>query len=110
MNTNKKVNFTKMAKAQDATKAQAVNAGTAWTEKDRDFLERHMFDMTIQDLAIALGRTAYSVETKLSKDPHFIELRKKVGDVPEAKEETIKPSTRNNFVSSSLDVLFGTGD
>ncbi len=109
MNTNK-VNFTNIGKAQDATKALAVNAGTAWTAKDLDFLERHMFDMEIKELATALGRTAYSINTKLSKDPHFIELRKKAGDVPEKKESTITTPSRSNFVSSDIDTLFGMGD
>jgi hypothetical protein len=109
MNTNK-VNFTELSKAQDATKALASNAGTAWTEKDRDYLRRHMFDMTIKDLAVALGRTAYSIETKLSKDPEFIDLRKKAGNAPEKKEVTTPASTRSNFVSSDIDTLFGTGD
>lgn len=110
MNTETKVNFTKMSKAQDATKAQAVNAGTKWTAEDLDYLERNMFTQSIEELALFLKRTAYSVETKLSKDERFIELRKKAGDVPEVREETIAPPTRNNFVSSDLDVLFGTGD
>lgn len=108
MNTNK-VNFTNLSKAQDATTALAVNAGKAWTAEDLDYLERHMFDMEIKDLAVALGRTAYSVETKLSKDAHFIELRKKAGDVPVAKEAP-KSAPRQNFVSSDLDTLFGMGD
>lgn len=110
MSTNQKVNFTKMTAAQDATTALAVNAGKSWTAEDVDFLERHMFDMEIKELAISLGRTAYSIETKLSKDPHFIDLRKKAGDVPEVKELTIPAPSRNNFVSSDLDTLFGVGD
>lgn len=109
MNTNK-VKFTELSKAQDATKALAVNAGTAWTETDRDYLRRHMFDMTIKDLAVALGRTAYSIETKLSKDQEFIDLRKKAGDVPEVKEVITPTPSRSNFVSSDIDTLFGTGD
>lgn len=109
MNTTKKVAFNQMSKAQDATKALAVNAGKAWSEKDLTYLENHMFEDTIESIAIALGRTAYSIETKLSKDAHFINLRKKKGDVPTEKAEAQAP-VKYNFVSSDLDVLFGTGD
>jgi hypothetical protein len=110
MSTNQKVNFTKMTEAQDFTAALAINSGKPWTKEDLNYLERHMFDMEIQHIAIALGRTAYSIETKLSKDPHFLELRKKAGDIPEVKELTIPAPSRNNFVSSDLDTLFGVGD
>jgi hypothetical protein len=109
MNTNK-VNFTKLTEAQDATKALAVNSGKAWTEKDRAYLKNHMFDMTIEAIAIALGRTAYSIETKFSKDPEFIELRKKKGDVPAVKILPKKTEEKQYFVSSDIDMLFGTGD
>lgn len=110
MNTNKKVAFNQMAKAQDATKALAVNAGKAWTDKDRTYLKNHMFDMDIQALATALGRTAYSIETKLSKDPEFIELRKTAGDKPVEVKRVKKVEEKQYFVSSDIDALFGTGD
>lgn len=110
MSTNKTVKFTQMSKAQDATKAQAVNAGKAWTDKDRRYLKNHMFDMTIEALAIALGRTAYSIETKLSKDQEFIDLRKKQGDVPVEVTRRKKVEEKHYFVSSDADTLFGTGD
>lgn len=109
MNTTKKVAFNQMSKAQDATKALAVNAGKAWSTKDLTYLENHMFEDTIEAIAIALGRTAYSIETKLSKDPHFIELRKKKGDTPIEKAKPIAPE-KQYFVSADVDVLFGTGD
>lgn len=109
MNTQK-IDFGHMSKSQDATAAQAVNAGKAWTEKDDAFLENHMFDYTIDELAIALGRTAYSVSTRLTKNAHFIELRKKAGDKPVEITRPKKVEEKNYFVSSDMDVLFGTGD
>lgn len=107
---NKKVSFKDIPAAQDATVAQAVNAGQKWTEADFTYLENHMFEDTIESMALALGRTAYSIETQLSKNPRFLELRQKNGDTPEMKIRLKKVEEKQYFVSTDTDVLFGTGD
>ncbi len=109
----KKINFADLGQVQDATFAHAVNAGTKWTKEDYAYLEEHMFEKSIKELAIALGRTAYSIETVFGKNPHFIELRKNAGSAPEqraANTKNSKPVENQYFISSNADDLWGTGD
>lgn len=108
--TTNKIDFSKMSEAQANTKATAVNTGSEWTTADRNFLKEYMFEFSIEELATTLGRTAYSVETVLSKDPEFLELRRKNGDTPEMRTRLKKVEEKQYFVSSDVDVLFGTGD
>jgi hypothetical protein len=109
MNTNK-VSFAKMQEAQANTKATATNKGTEWSADEREFLKEFMFAASIEDIAITLGRTAYAVETILTKDPEFLEIRRKNGDTPEMRTRLKKVEEKQYFVSSDTDVLFGTGD
>jgi hypothetical protein len=108
--TNKKVSFAKMAEAQAETKAAATETGLVWTDDEREVLKEFMFTASIKEIALALGRTAYAVETILTKDPEFLEIRRKNGDTPEMKTRLKKVEEKQYFVSSDVDTLFGTGD
>jgi hypothetical protein len=108
--TNKKVSFAKMAEAQAETKATATENGLSWTNDEREVLKEFMFTASFKEIALALGRNAYAVETILTKDPEFLELRRKNGDVPETKVQIKKTEEKQYFVSSDVDTLFGTGD
>ena len=99
-----------MSEAQANTKAFAAAQGTVWSKEEREFVKEHMFTASIEEIAFALGRTAYAVETILTKDPEFLEIRKKNGDVPEVKVQVKKTEEKQYFVSSDIDTLFGTGD
>lgn len=109
MNTNK-VSFAKMAEAQAATKDVAMETGLPWTNDEREIVKEFMFTASITEIALALGRTAYAVETILTKDPEFLEIRRKNGDTPELRTRLKKVEEKQYFVSSDTDVLFGTGD
>lgn len=107
---NKKIDFSKMTEAQANTKAAAVNTGLEWSVEEHEFLKNYMFTESIENLALYLGRTAYSIETVFSKNPEFLELRRAHGDTPEMKTRLKKVEEKQYFVSTDADVLFGTGD
>lgn len=99
-----------MQEAQANTKGTAYNNGAEWTEVERTFLKENMFTESIETIAFSLSRTAYAVETVLSKDPEFLEIRRKNGDTPELRTRLTKVEEKQYFVSTDADVLFGTGD
>lgn len=109
MNKEQKVDFSHLTKKQAQSKDHAFNAGKQWTKEEIDFLARHMFDTSMEDLAYSLQRTVYSIETQLSKNPELIAIRKQAGDKPIEKEARKKKEV-NYFVSSNIDELFGKGD
>lgn len=99
-----------MQEAQANTKGSATEAGLPWTSDEREVLKEFMFTASIEEIALALGRTAYAVETILTKDPEFLEIRRKNGDTPELRTRLAKVEEKQYFVSTDADVLFGTGD
>lgn len=105
-----KIDFSKMSEAQANTEASAIVSGMTWSTADREYLKEWMYKASIEEIALALGRTAYSVETMLCKDPEFLAIRKENGDVPSTRVYEKKVEEKQYFVSSDLDVLFGAGD
>lgn len=113
-NKTKKIDFSELGLRQDRTLATAVNTGQVWTEADRQFLRDNMFELTIDQLAFGLGRTAFAIETILTKDAEFLNLREEAGDVPGTRNSSPKAKVNEGrdyrVISSDADVLFNFDD
>lgn len=107
------IDFSDLAGMQDRSLPFAINNHKSWTNEEYAYLAANMFDLSIEQLAKHLGRTASSVWSVFSKDADFIAIREENGAVIHERNggSTTKLESRDNrIVTSDCDLLFNFGD
>lgn len=64
----RQANVKRREEVRDNTAPYADNHGLSWSEEEIEFLHEHSEDMTAEDIAISLGRTALSVYRKVCRE------------------------------------------
>lgn len=108
------IDFSDLDGMQDRSLAFALNNHKAWANEEYAYLAANMFDLSIEQLAKHLGRTASSVATVFNKDEAFIEIREANGAVISLRNRSgvdeVVNGRDNRVVTSDVDILFNFSD